>query len=50
MAKNQTQEVKQHLSALQRQHFYKKQRNKNIKEQFYLAYLAQNLQELLFPS
>lgn len=46
MDENQFQEIEQQLSELGRQHFYKKTKhNKNIKEQFYLAYLAQNLQE-----
>jgi len=43
--KTHSNESEEQFSELGRQHFYKKQRNENIKEQFYLAYLAQNLQE-----
>lgn len=48
MDKNHFQEIKQQFSEQEGEFFNKKinQHNKNIKEQFYLSYLAQNLQEL----
>lgn len=46
MDKNHFQEIKLQFSEEERQRFLQKnQHNKNIKEQFYLYYLAQNLQE-----